>query len=94
MQPPFFCDYGSNIVLGERVFFNFNCVVLDVCMVKIGDFTFAGGESDVGRRQDIYRCIVACLTTGPDAIWRVLRPQVLSRTEAEQLINRFFGKAA
>ena len=31
MQPPFFCDYGSNILLGERVFFNFNCVVLDVC---------------------------------------------------------------
>jgi maltose O-acetyltransferase len=28
MQPPFFCDYGFNIELGERVFFNFNCVVL------------------------------------------------------------------
>jgi hypothetical protein len=38
MQPPFFCDYGSNILLGKRVFFNFNCVVLDVCVVKIGDF--------------------------------------------------------
>jgi len=25
MQPPFFCDYGSNIQLGERVSFNFNC---------------------------------------------------------------------
>ena len=24
LQPPFFCDYGSNILLGERVFFNFN----------------------------------------------------------------------
>src|SRR5579875_2894662 len=36
MQPPFFCDYGCNIELGERVFFNFNCVVLDVCPVKIG----------------------------------------------------------
>src|SRR5271156_1794566 len=42
MQPPFFCDYGSNILLGERVFFNFNCVVLDVCLVKIGDFTMFG----------------------------------------------------
>ena len=42
MQPPFFCDYGSNIVLGERVFFNFNCVVLDVCPVRIGDFTLFG----------------------------------------------------
>ena len=42
MQPPFFCDYGSNIELGERVFFNFNCVVLDVCPVRIGDFTLFG----------------------------------------------------
>src|SRR5258707_13496865 len=39
MQPPFFCDYGRNIHLGERVYFNFNCVVLDVCPVTIGDFT-------------------------------------------------------
>lgn len=42
MQPPFYCDYGSNIHLGERVFFNFNCIVLDVCEVRIGDFTFFG----------------------------------------------------
>jgi maltose O-acetyltransferase len=42
MQPPFFCDYGSNIELGERVFFNFNCVVLDVCPVRIGSFSLFG----------------------------------------------------
>ena len=42
MQPPFFCDYGSNIELGERVFFNFSCVVLDVCRVTVGDFTLFG----------------------------------------------------
>jgi maltose O-acetyltransferase len=42
MQPPFFCDYGSNILLGERVFFNFNCIVLDVCRVLIGDYTMFG----------------------------------------------------
>jgi len=42
MQPPFFCDYGTNIELGERVFFNFNCVVLDVCPVLIGDYTLFG----------------------------------------------------
>jgi len=42
MQPPFFCDYGRNIELGERVFFNFNCIVLDVCRVRIGDFTLIG----------------------------------------------------
>jgi maltose O-acetyltransferase len=42
MQPPFYCDYGSNIELGERVFFNFNCVVLDVCPVRIGSYTLFG----------------------------------------------------
>jgi maltose O-acetyltransferase len=42
MQPPFFCDYGTNIELGTRVFFNFNCVVLDVCRVTIGDYTLFG----------------------------------------------------
>ena len=30
IEPPFFCDYGSNISVGEKVYFNFNCVVLDV----------------------------------------------------------------
>ncbi|HEX5970838.1 MAG TPA: sugar O-acetyltransferase [Gemmatimonadaceae bacterium] len=42
MQPPFYCDYGTNIELGERVFFNFNCVVLDVCRVRIGSFSLFG----------------------------------------------------
>lgn len=42
VQPPFYCDYGSNIHLGTRVFFNFNCVVLDVCDVRIGDYTLFG----------------------------------------------------
>ncbi len=47
MQPPFFCDYGFNIELGERVFFNFNCVVLDVCPVRIGSFSMFGPNVQV-----------------------------------------------
>ena len=42
VRPPFFCEYGTNIELGERVFFNFNCVVLDVCLVRIGAFSLFG----------------------------------------------------
>jgi maltose O-acetyltransferase len=42
LQPPFYCDYGYNMVLGEKVFFNFNCVVLDVMQVKIGSRTLFG----------------------------------------------------
>lgn len=41
-QPPFYCDYGGNIVLGDKVFFNFNCVVLDVMKVEIGSRTLIG----------------------------------------------------
>ena len=39
---PFHCDYGTNIELGEGVYFNFNCVVLDVCKVRIGAHTLIG----------------------------------------------------
>jgi maltose O-acetyltransferase len=42
LQPPFYCDYGTHIHLGARVYFNFNCVVLDVCEVRIGDRTLIG----------------------------------------------------
>ena len=42
IRPPFFCDYGYNIHLGEEVFLNFNCVILDVVDVTIGDRTQIG----------------------------------------------------
>ncbi len=42
IEPPFYCDYGSNIEVGDKVFFNFNCVVLDVTRVKIGSYTLFG----------------------------------------------------
>lgn len=42
LQTPFYCDYGYNITIGERVFFNFNCVVIDVAPVLIGNRTMFG----------------------------------------------------
>jgi len=39
---PFRCDYGSQIFLGERVFINYNCVILDCAPVHIGDHTLLG----------------------------------------------------
>jgi len=42
LQPPFYCDYGYNIAAGEKVFFNFNCEVLDVTRVTIGSRTLFG----------------------------------------------------
>ncbi len=42
IEPPFFCDYGFNISVGNRVFMNFNCVILDVAPVRIGDRALIG----------------------------------------------------
>jgi len=42
IRPPFHCDYGYNIRLGRDVFLNYNCVILDVVAVQIGDGTQIG----------------------------------------------------
>ncbi|MEF7614438.1 sugar O-acetyltransferase [Aquincola sp. MAHUQ-54] len=42
VRPPFHCDYGFNIRLGANVFINFNCVILDVVEVSVGDGTQMG----------------------------------------------------
>lgn len=47
LQPPFYCDYGTNITIGETVFFNFNCVILDVARVAIGSRTLFGPNVQV-----------------------------------------------
>jgi len=40
IEPPFHCDYGYNIICGDNVYFNVNCVVLDVAKVTIGSNVF------------------------------------------------------
>ena len=42
IEPPFYCDYGSQIYLGEHVFINFNCVILDCARVEIGTGSMLG----------------------------------------------------
>jgi maltose O-acetyltransferase len=42
IQPPFYCDYGYNISVGNQVFFNFNCCILDVMPVTMGDNVLLG----------------------------------------------------
>ena len=37
IEQPFRCDYGSNITVGDHFFANYDCVILDVCAVEIGD---------------------------------------------------------
>lgn len=42
VSPPFYCDHGYNIKLGENVFINYNCCFLDGGRIEIGDNTLVG----------------------------------------------------
>jgi len=42
IEPPFRCDYGSNISIGDGVYMNFGCVILDCAPVVIGERTLIG----------------------------------------------------
>ena len=37
VNPPFYCDYGKHIETGKYFFANYNCTLLDVAKIKIGD---------------------------------------------------------
>ena len=60
VEPPFHCDYGCHISVGENFYANFACIILDVCDVTIGDNVFlaprvciytAGHPIDAGVRR-------------------------------------------
>jgi maltose O-acetyltransferase len=42
VEPPFRCDYGSNVHVGDEFFANYDSVVLDVCRVEFGDDCMLG----------------------------------------------------
>ncbi|WP_256208345.1 sugar O-acetyltransferase [Nitrosospira briensis] len=42
IEPPFYCDYGYNISVGNNFYANHNCIVLDCAPVVIGDDVFLG----------------------------------------------------
>ncbi|MBK7711339.1 MAG: sugar O-acetyltransferase [Bacteroidales bacterium] len=46
IEPPFHCDYGSNITIGNNFYSNFNLVILDCAQILIGDNVLIG--PDVG----------------------------------------------
>ena len=65
IEPDFFCDFGCNLTLGNNVYFNTGCVVLDSADVEIGDFTMIGSRVQIctpehpldieERRKDLER---------------------------------------
>ncbi|MFC7062684.1 sugar O-acetyltransferase [Halobacillus seohaensis] len=42
VEPFFQCDYGYNISVGDDFFANYNCVLLDVCPITIGNRVLLG----------------------------------------------------
>ena len=47
IEPPFYCDYGYNIITGDSVYFNFGCTILDVALVEIGDRVLIGPQVQI-----------------------------------------------
>ncbi|WP_058304417.1 sugar O-acetyltransferase [Gorillibacterium timonense] len=76
MQPPFNCDVGKNIHVGEDFLTNYNVTILDVDQVRIGDFCMIGPNSIIstvnhpmtakGRREKL--SIIKPVTIGND-VW-------------------------
>lgn len=42
IEPTFHCDYGRNIFIGENFYANYDCIIIDVCPVTIGNHVFFG----------------------------------------------------
>ena len=42
IEPPFRCDYGTQITLGDHVYMNYDCIFLDVAPITIGSHVFLG----------------------------------------------------
>lgn len=47
IEPPFYCDYGYNIEVGENFYANYSCTILDVNRVIIGDNVMFGPNVQV-----------------------------------------------
>lgn len=47
IEPPFYCDYGVNIHVGENFFMNFDCAILDCARVEIGRNVMCGPKVQI-----------------------------------------------
>jgi hypothetical protein len=52
---------------------------------------FTAKEESPKRRAEVYRLLVACMTTSPESVWHVVELTSLSRPEAERIVRRFYG---
>lgn len=42
INPPFYCDHGNGIIIGEHTFINYNCTFLDGGYIRIGNHVLIG----------------------------------------------------
>lgn len=71
IQPPFYCSYGRHITLGNHVFLNFNCTILDNNRVHIGDSVM------IGPNVQIYIAAHALNAAERNAGWETAYPVVI-----------------
>lgn len=47
IEPPFFCDYGYNVTVGEKFYANYDCVFLDCGKITVGDHVMLGPKVQI-----------------------------------------------
>ena len=47
VKPPFFCDYGCHIFAGDNLFINYDCLILDCNVVRLGDNVLLGPKVQI-----------------------------------------------
>lgn len=68
IEPPFHCSYGENTYLGDHVFLNATCTILDNNEVRIGDHAM------FGPMVQIYTAIHPLQVEARNQGWETTRP--------------------
>ncbi|GME34946.1 hypothetical protein GTA08_BOTSDO00635 [Neofusicoccum parvum] len=66
VEGPIHFDYGTNVRLGKNVYLNFNCVILDTCLVTIGSRTLVGPNVSIYSGTHPLDPLVRNGTRGPE----------------------------
>lgn len=68
IEPPFYCVYGKNIILGDQAYLNFSCTILDGNQVRIGSHAM------VGPNVQFYTAAHELLAEPRNQGWEVAKP--------------------
>ena len=86
IKPPIYFDYGYNIYLGKNVMLNYDCVILDVCSVTIGNDTLIGLERETSLmlRDTVKKYQMKVLTH--TAVQEIKDDQVIMSRKGKELV--------